>query len=93
MPFASEDVKNMLLDPANVFERPAEVVRCDELSHETKIDVLNRWAYDVRELRVAEDEGMQGRTPVTLEQILDALHELGAEVDLDHGPPTEHGGF
>ena len=34
---------------------------------------MQRWEYDVRELQVAEEEGMEGPQPVTLDAVLRAL--------------------
>lgn len=87
------NVEEAMLDPSAAFTTPGEILTCRELTAEQKIEVLRRWAYDIRELRVAEGEGMQGRALVTLDEVLDALHALGAPIDLEHGPPTRHGGF
>lgn len=83
-------------DPASVFNRPADVVKDTQLSNQEKIDILRRWAYDEREMAVAEEENMgaAGNTDRsnTLEQILKALLELGADTDESQPPPTKQGG-
>jgi hypothetical protein len=56
------DVEKALVDPALVFKTPEEVLADSELSREQKIKILRRWEYDVRELQVAEEEGMEGRS-------------------------------
>jgi len=58
------DVEKALVDPALVFKTPEEVLADSELSREQKIKILRRWEYDVRELQVAEEEGMEGPQPV-----------------------------
>ena len=87
------DIGQVLLNPSGAFTAPDEIVHCQELTTAQEIEALHRRAYDIRELRVAEGEGMQGQMQVMLEQILRALHALDAAIDLEHGPPTEHGGF
>ena len=59
------DVEKALLDPGLVFKTPGEVVANNELTRAQKIEILRRWEYDVRELQVADEEGMQGPEPVT----------------------------
>ena len=70
------DIDKALVDPALVFKAPEEVLADNELSREQKIKILQRWEYDVRELQVAEEEGMEGPQPVTLDVVLRALRAL-----------------
>jgi hypothetical protein len=86
------DVEKALLDPGLVFKTPDEVVTSDELSQEQKINILRRWEYDVRELEVAEEEGMKGPKLVTLDAVLGALRSLGAPPDIERSAPTKQGG-
>lgn len=86
------DVEKAKLDPGLVFKTPAEVVANDELSREQKIDILQRWEYDARELQVAEDEGMEGPQQVTLAAVLGALRAIGAPTDTERSAPTKQGG-
>lgn len=51
-----------LLDPTSVFSRPEDVVREVDLSRLDKIRILKRWEYDARELEVADEENMGGRS-------------------------------
>lgn len=58
---------------------PRSVLRDTSLTRAQKIEKLRRWAYDARELDVANEEGMGGESrPSDLAEILAALHELGA---------------
>ena len=86
------DVDKALVDPALVFKTPEEVLADNELSREQKIKILRRWEYDVRELQVAEEEGMEGPQPVTLDVVLRALRALGAPADTERSAPTKQGG-
>jgi hypothetical protein len=86
------DIDKALVDPALVFKAPEEVVADNELSREQKIKILQRWEYDVRELQVAEEEGMEGPQPVTLDVVLRALRTLGAPADTERSAPTKQGG-
>jgi hypothetical protein len=86
------DVEKALLDPGLVFKTPGEVLANNQLSRAQKIEILRRWEYDVRELEVADEEGMQGPEPVTLDAVLDALRTLGASEDTENSGPTKQGG-
>lgn len=86
------DIDKALVDPALVFKAPEEVVADNELSREQKIKILQRWEYDVRELQVAEEEGMEGPQSVTLDVVLGALRALGAPADTERSAPTKQRG-
>jgi hypothetical protein len=86
------DVEKALLDPGLVFKTPGEVLANNELTRAQKIEILRRWEYDVRELQVADEEGMEGPEPVTLDAVLDALRTLGAPEDTENSAPTKQGG-
>jgi hypothetical protein len=86
------DVEKALLDPGLVFKTPGEVLANNELTRVQKIEILRRWEYDVRELQVADEEGMEGPEPVTLDAVLDALRTLGAPEDTENSAPTKQGG-
>ena len=86
------DVEKALVDPGSVFKTPGDVVASNELSREQKIKILHRWEFDVRELQVAAEEGMEGPQPVTLDAVLRALNALGAPADTERFAPTKHGG-
>ena len=86
------DIKRALVDPAAVFRTPQGVLDARDLSRQQKIEILRRWEYDVREVLVAEEENMPGPLGVGLDEVLKALHALGAGVDTEHSPPTKEGG-
>lgn len=89
------DIDKALLDPANVFETPDEVLKAEELSREQKIEILRRWEYDARELQVAEEENMIGTNSDMLGQIMRALLQLDekSEVErLERSPSSKQGG-
>ena len=84
------DVKKAMLDPTMVFEDPMDVVANDELTRDQKIEILRRWEYDARQLEIAEEEaGMAVRRPEMFDLVLQALHTLGVERDIEHTPPTK----
>ena len=84
------DVNKAMLDPTMVFEDPKDVVANVELTRDQKIEILRRWEYDARQLEVAEEEaGMAVRRPEMFDLVLQALHTLGVERDIEHTPPTK----
>ncbi len=72
------DIEKAMFDPTAVFRAPEEVLLREDMSREQKIEVLRRWAYDARQLQVAEEENMGGQQPDILDEILRALHALDA---------------
>ena len=86
------DIRTALLDPSSVFGSPEDIATCDDLSDDRKIEILRRWEYDARELEVADEEGLTGADNDILDRIHQALHDLGAVIDLEHAPPTKQGG-
>ncbi|RDI40979.1 hypothetical protein [Aquicella lusitana] len=88
------DIKMAKLDPASVFKSPQEVLQDKSLSRNQKIDILQRWAYDERELAVAEEENMQSsgaNKHNILDEVLKCLIKLGIDTDQNEPPPTKHG--
>ena len=53
------DKESAKLDPSKVYKNPREILSDEALSKAEKIDILQRWAYDERELSVAEEENMR----------------------------------
>jgi hypothetical protein len=86
------DVEKALLDPGVIFKTPAEVLAKEELTRAQKIKILQRWEYDVRQLQVADEEGMEGPAAVSLDAVLKALRALGAPADPESSAPTKQGG-
>jgi outer membrane lipoprotein SlyB len=72
----ASDLERALLDPTAVFKGPEQVLQRADLSGEQKAAILRRWAYDARELEVAQDEGMRDGEPDVLDRILQALAPL-----------------
>lgn len=74
--------KKALLSPTSVYQKPMDVVHDESLSRDQKIQILERWEYDARELQVAEEENMPELTPKEkgsmLSRVIEALIELGA---------------
>jgi len=65
-----------LLDPTKVFNSPKEVLDNTEFSKQQKIEILQRWEYDARELAIADDENMAGDdSNDILDQVLAAFEE------------------
>ena len=84
------DVNKAMLDPTMMFKDPKDVVANVELTRDQKIEILRRWEYDARQLEVAEEEaGMAVRRPEMFDLVLQALHTLGVERDIEHTPPTK----
>lgn len=71
---------DMLLDPANAFDSPDQVLTADQLSREQKIQILRRWDDDAKLLLTAQSEGMQSSDSGAgvLKQVQDALASLSA---------------
>ena len=86
-------MRRALLDPASEFETPDAVLAAASLTKPEKIEILRRWEYDASELGVAEEEGMPSRPRVTVAQVLQALRQLGVDIDVGHSPPTKQGGL
>ena len=86
------DIEKALLNPETVFSDPKAILDQKDLSREQKIGILRRWEYDARDLEVAEEENMAGGPPSLLGEILNALRRLDAPTDVEHSPPTKHGG-
>lgn len=79
------DIERAMVSPGSVFAAPSEVCNSPELTQEQKIEILHRWEYDARELQVAAEENMAGgANDVSLEDVLAALHQLGASAGQSH---------
>lgn len=86
-----EEIKH---NPANYYKHPHDVIEDETLPRKLKIDLLRRWAYDEREISVAEEENMisqDNHHAIILDQILEALLELGIRSDEEEHPPTKQG--
>jgi len=90
-PSSTIDLDKARLDPAAVFAAPEDVLTCEALSRQQKIDILRRWQYDANEVSVAVEEGMAGDDDDLVRRVLLALSQL-TDVDMEHvGPSKQHG--
>jgi hypothetical protein len=81
-------------DPAGVYKNPQEVCIDTALTKEEKIDILKRWAYDEREISVAEEENMlnhKNHQNNILDEINKCLLKLGVDTTKEGHPPTKQG--
>ena len=91
------DLEKAIYDPASVFKTPADVLAQNELTEKQKIEILQRWEYDILERQVAEEENMHISSDMAAKQvdifdeILVALHKLHASQDVEHNSPTKLG--
>jgi hypothetical protein len=78
----------MLLHPANAFDRPADVVKDPDLTLSEKRAILASWASDACAVEAAPTlRRPPGSTPVRFDDIMDALRELDRRGD---GRPIPH---
>ena len=80
----TSNISELARDPSDFFKSPFDVLRKKELSKDEKISILLQWAYDERELAVAEEENMQrpgNEKSNRLSDVLNALLELDVNVD------------
>ena len=78
---------------ARAFGSPEAILDAQELTREEKINLLQRFEYDAREIEVAADEGMGAGETDLLDRVLKAMHMLGVGPGLVHTPPTKQGGI
>ncbi len=86
------DFEYAKLNPAQVFDSPTAVATCSELETSEKIEILRQWEYDARELQVAAEENMGEGPGKLLDDVLAALHLVGADMNTEDTPPTKQGG-
>lgn len=71
------EFERIMADPSAHYQAPEDVLVDARLSREQKIAVLKQWAFDAREIEVAEDENMRTEAkPTILHQVLIVLHQL-----------------
>lgn len=92
------DKQRAMQTPDSVFTHPDQVLQESSLSLKEKRDILHRWAYDVNELSVAEEENMPRKGNNgdknygdILQKIHLALAQLGDEGDEGAGHTSKHG--
>jgi len=82
-----------LRDPESIFENPEAVAEHPSLTLEQKIEILRSWEYDVAEVAVAEEEGMQGPENILLQRILLVLARLTHGRDVEFVALTKQHGL
>lgn len=87
----SADLSQALHDPAAAFDTPQAVVAAQRFNRSEKIKILRQWEYDIREMDVAAEENMAGEKRTSLNEVIDALSELGVDHGSDVGA-TKQGG-
>ncbi|WP_027853900.1 hypothetical protein [Marinobacterium litorale] len=80
-----------MLDPAKMYTAPVEILKDEALSQEQKLKLLRRWEFDEREESVAEEEAMGADRSSRLDEVLEALRQLGAQPH-EQAAPTKQGG-
>ena len=73
---ASEDVKNIMLDPAKFYDAPRIVVDDPSLKRSQKIEILTAWKSNEEALLRAAGEGMGGGERPHLQDAVSALKLL-----------------
>lgn len=66
------EVDRILADPSSSYAAPEDVLLDERLSREQKVSILKLWAFDAREIEVAQEENMRGDAS-PLHQVLQAL--------------------
>lgn len=87
---ARVDLNRALLDPGSVFIHPEDVVNDPAIGEHDKAEILLRWIYDVTELSVASEEGMNGGGDPALETVMQALRRVLPETGAERVSPTKH---
>jgi hypothetical protein len=88
------ELDRALATPEAVFAHPADVLSCNDLTHEEKIAVLQSWQQTLVQLQVATEENMAqdapGRSNVAepLAEVTRALTALGCTGDVSPPDPS-----
>ncbi len=69
------ELEQIMIDPSAAYVAPEDVLHDKRLSREQKKMVLKLWAFDAREIEVAQEENMRGDAS-PLRQVLLALRKL-----------------
>lgn len=70
-----KEFERIIDDPSAAYAQPEDVLHDGRLSREEKITILKQWAFDAREIEVAQEENMLGEAS-PLRQVLLVLHEI-----------------
>jgi hypothetical protein len=72
-----DELNHIISDPSAMYHAPEDVLVDARLSRDQKIAVLKQWAYDEKEIEVAEEENMRtDATTTILHQVLIVLRQL-----------------
>lgn len=81
--------ESAMLKPGHHFRTPRDVL-AEPWTTDEKFQVLRQWKYDIGQLHVATEENMAPPRPVpdpvSLEQIHQAMEELGLDPEADPVP-------
>ena len=69
-------IEKALISPTSIFDRPAEVIACEHLSRDQKLQILKRWETDAQSLERATDENMSGGEQPPIDEISNAISKL-----------------
>jgi hypothetical protein len=72
----AKEYDRALLNPAEVFKLPKDVVKSNDLTTDQKLEVLKRWETDALLLSVATEENMGGGEPSRIEDVRHAIDML-----------------
>jgi hypothetical protein len=78
----AKEYDKALLNPAEIFSRPKDVVDSDALTAPQKMEVLKRWETDALLLSVATEENMGGGEPSRIEEVRHAIDVLSRLEDV-----------
>lgn len=70
------DVDAAVLDPADYFESPMDVIKDPRLTNSDRQRILESWVHDAELLSQAEAENMQGTERPRLQEAKQALLEV-----------------
>jgi hypothetical protein len=82
---ATIDVEAALVNPADYFGDPTEVLHSQLLSRSQKLEILKQWELDARQLSVAEEENMAGGEESMVGRVSRAILALGGEEHSEGG--------
>ena len=82
----------VLTDPSVSYASPRELAADASLQVAQRLELLQRWDFDVREQLVVSGEGMAGsRRGPGLHAIAEAMSELDVQTEPRTQTPTQHG--
>ena len=85
------DYQSALVNPADLFAEPSDVVTNPSLSAPQKRKILAHWDLDARQLSVAEEENMAGGEESMVGRVSRAILALGGATELEPGGVTKVG--